>query len=175
MTIWSGGGRPRRAPAIGKTLILDTWLGIQRARIWPRARPRRPAAPQRARQSRLIDVTAVINLLIPREQIPMREAIARYNQTVRGQAGSAAVRYEDWQTSRLYGSSWALRLPDGTIVWSQAQRQRVSDWLDWICDEPGAVLERGPYSWTAALECGQGYKFTSTAIPEVLQSCPLCE
>lgn len=174
MPIWNRAGPPRRGPAIGRTLILDTWKGLQRARSWPRHKPRRPTLRQAARQQRLIQVTQTINRLIPREQIPMREALNRWNKRVRGQAGSAAIRYEDWQTARLYGSSWALQLPDGTVLHSQAMRQRVSDWLDWICDHEGAVLMRGPNSWDATMACESGARLVSTELWSSLGCCNLC-
>lgn len=119
------------------------------------------------------DVTALVLRLHPREQVPMRNGIIDHNRTHRGQAGSAAIRYEDWQTSRLYGTSWVLRHPEHGLIYSLSMRQRVSEMLDWISPLPGATLVRTADRWDANVPCGGRRRLRMPRDPESEQPCPL--
>lgn len=118
-------------------------------------------------------ITDLINYLHPREQVPMRNGVAAHNKAVRGQAGSAALRYEDWQTSRLYGTSWLLRDPERGLIYSLALRQRVSESLDWISTQKGAILVRTDVRWDAAIPCETGARFGPTPGTPFAPPCPL--
>lgn len=103
----------------------------------------------------------------------MRDAIRRHNKRVFGDDASAAIRYEDWATARLYGTNFVLRHPTKGIIYSQATRQRVSEMLDWISPETGAVLCRSNRRWDAAIPCQDARVLVIPTIPPAVEPCPL--
>lgn len=137
----------KRPDYVRGVFIHSIFRGGLRAQSWPRKRNKRRSTYQRSIERRLVELVHFIRYLHPREQLPMRQAIIEQNRTHRGFKGSAAIRFRDIEVQRLSGRLFGIILPDGTKLYHPVVRQDVSDQLDWITAEPGALLVRGASIW----------------------------
>lgn len=143
-----------------RAFIVSAWRGLLRASGWPRHRNRVPSLWDLSIRNRLVELVRYTKTLLPREVVPMLEAIAHQNRTHRGFKASAAIRHRDIEVQRLSGRLFGFILPDGTVIYSFAAYQDISDTLDWLTDKPGAILTRGQCWWGGALTCTPGYPLT---------------
>lgn len=81
------------------------------------------------------------------EQTYEREAIKQYNKANRGQRGSAAIRFRDWQLQRLYGRGIALTLEPNLVLYPAAIRRDASGLLDHCGQTEGQLLQRDAETW----------------------------
>lgn len=147
MTFLRPTGSQWRTPEYGKNVIVSSWRGITRVQRWPKkvGAPRTPA--EAARRYIFTLYQTLIKVLHPRECEYEREAIRQHNRTHRGQRGSAAIRFRDWQTQRLYGRGIAINVSPTLTFYPPAVSRDASLILDWVTDFEGQILQRGALTW----------------------------
>lgn len=167
MSLFRPAGSQWRTPQFKKQLIVSDFRGQLRVQSWPR---KRGIPKTDAERDRLLIFRAwqmLIKTLIWKETEHEREAIRQYNRANRGQRGSAAIRFRDWQTQRLYGRGVGVRVQGGPTFYPVAIKRDASNILDWCTYTPGHLLLRGDDTWgqqTAGLP-GQVLTAGSTGSP----------
>lgn len=153
MAIITPGRSRSRPPYSKKTLIQDFWRGMLRVRSWPRKRglPKQPW--QLAGMERLKVAQKAVKNLPEREVVPTREGLEEFMREHTGVKGTAAIRLRDWQTMNFFGRAYMPIRPDGRPIYSFAQMQDVSAFLDVIEPRYGSLLVRGREGWAATRQC----------------------
>ena len=102
------------------------------------------------------DVQASIKAQHPREIVPLTNAVREHNAANTGVRGAARLRMRDVTTKVLYGTMWALEDQFGNVYYSANVLQAVSDALDWMEPEIGAVpvYRNGLWQPTACSQVG---------------------
>jgi len=149
MTFLAPTGSQWRTPQYGKSVIVSSWRGITRIQAWPRKRGKPKNKDQADRQLIFKLYQRVIKALGPKETDYERRALANHNRTHRGQRGSAAIRFRDWQTQRLYGRGIAFVVDSTLTLYPPAVSRDASFILDHVTADPGQLLQRSADEWTA--------------------------
>ena len=118
-----------------------------RVQAWPRKRgaPKTKADGDRRKIFGLFQ--RLIKWLGPAETDYIRQAINEHNRTHRGQRGSAAIRFRDWQTQRLYGRGVAVTTDVGIVFYPPAVSRDASFICDHATSTPGQIMERSSDQW----------------------------
>ena len=140
-------GSQWRTPEYGKSVVVSSWRGVTRVQAWPKKRGKPKNRDQADRQEIFRVFQRVIKALHHREVEHERQAIVRHNKSHRGQRGSAAIRFRDWQTKRLYGRGVAVTSPIGITFYPAAVSRDASFILDHTTARPGQVLQRSTVTW----------------------------
>lgn len=158
-------GSQWRTPQLGKSVVVSSWKGLTRVQRWPKKR----GIPKNEKHAKRLEVFRVFQRIIkalhPRETEYEREAIKEHNRTHRGQRGSAAIRFRDWQTQRLYGRGIAFTTPIGIIFYPPAIQRDASLILDWVSMEPGQILQHQGDEW-GSIQHGQPGDILTSAGPD---------
>ena len=149
MTLLRPTGSQWRTPEIGKSYIVSTDRGVTRVQGWPRKRGPARTTDDKHRQLVFSLFQDLIKRLDCRDTLPEREGLRVHNQTHRGQRGSAAIRYRDWITQRLYGRGVAVTTPIGVTFYPPGVSRDATAILDHISDQPGAILQRDLSGWSS--------------------------
>ena len=147
MTFLAPTGTQWRTPELGKNVIVSSWRGITRVQAWPKKRGLPKTKPERTRLEIFKLFQRLIKQLGPHETEYERQAIKNHNRTHRGQRGSAAIRFRDWQTQRLYGRTVAITTPEGITFWPPAVARDASFILDHVTDQDGQILQNAGPEW----------------------------
>jgi len=126
---------------------VSSWKGITRVQSWPRKRGPAKTPDQIARQGIFAVYQAIIKRLSHHETIYERQALINHNRTHRGQRGSAAIRFRDWQTQRYYGRGVAIVADNGITFYPWAVSRDASYVLDHVTADHGQVLQRAAQQW----------------------------
>lgn len=141
-------GSQWREPELGRTIIVSTWKGVLRVQGWPRKRGL-PKEPSQINRLTLFSwYQRLIKRLTAQETIYEQDTIRQYNKENRGQRGSAAIRFRDWETQRLYGRGVGIIIRPGLTIYPPAISRDASFILDWTTQTPGQILQRGSTQWT---------------------------
>lgn len=126
---------------------MSTCRGLLRVQRWPK-KVGPPRTPQEDARRKLFGIyQGLIKRLSPVECNYEREAIKQHNRTHRGQRGSAAIRFRDWQMQRLYGRGVAITVSPELTFWPWGVNQDASKILDWCTDVQGNLLQRSAETW----------------------------
>jgi hypothetical protein len=90
-----------------------------------------------------------------------RNAIRNYNRHNRGQRGSAAIRFRDWQTQRLYGRGVAIIVNPQLTIYPPAIARDASAILDHCTWIYGQVLQRAADDWREVNTPTENYVLTA--------------
>lgn len=155
MALFAPTGQQWRPPRLGKAAIVSPYRGILRAQAWPKKRgqPTDPKAKARIEMFRLLQ--RLQKLLRDEEISSMREAIKNHNRTHRGQRGSAAIRFRDWQHQRLAGRGFAFDFADGLTVYPPGVARTASHLLDHIDERETSLATRTASEWTGLRPTGE--------------------
>jgi hypothetical protein len=149
-------GSQWRTPELGKNVIVSSWRGITRVQRWPK----KVGPPRNENEAKRRKIFALYQLLIKwigsKESEYERQAILDHNRTHRGQRGSAAIRFRDWQTQRLYGRCVAITTDSGIVFYPPAVSRDASFILDHATAEHGAILQRTVDKWGAIAQGSPG-------------------
>jgi len=140
-------GSQWRTPEYGRSVIISSYRGITRVQRWPRKRGAAKTSADANRRTIFALFQKLIKALGPTETMYAREALAEHNRTHRGQRGSAAIRFRDWQTQRLYGRGIAITTDEGITFWPAAVRRDASFILDHVAAGVGQLLQRNATEW----------------------------
>jgi len=141
-------GSQWRTPEMGKAYIVNSWRGITRVQIWPKARGPAKTLDEQNRQLIFRLYQQLIKRMIFRETENEREGIIQHNRTHRGQRGSAAIRLRDWQTQRLYGRGVAVTTSMNVVFYPPAIKRDASNIMDHVTAEHGQLCQRQLDRWT---------------------------
>jgi len=156
-------GSQWRTPEFGKTIIASTCRGVLRVQAWPKARGAPKLLAQANRQTVFSLYQTLIKWINPREQNYEREAIRQYNRRNRGQRGSAAIRFRDWQTQRLYGRGVGIIVSPTLTFYPPAIARDASFILDHCTMDEGQLLQRANDSWAEITTPTAGQVLTAAA------------
>lgn len=140
-------GAQWRTPQYGKSVIVSTSRGVLRVQAWPRKRGLPKTKPEQNRLSVFSLYQRLIKWLAHWETNYARKAIAEHNRTHRGQRGSAAIRFRDWQTQRLYGRGVAVTTDENIVFYPAAVSRDASFIMDHTTSDNGQISQRASSSW----------------------------
>jgi hypothetical protein len=132
---------------MGKTYIVSSSRGVTRVQAWPKKRGPAKTQDDKDRQHIFKLYQALIKRLDPVETEYEREEIKQHNRTHRGQRGSAAIRFRDWQTQRLYGRGLAIDTDIGITFYPPAIHRDATDILDHVTDDTNYMITRNVTEW----------------------------
>lgn len=135
--------------------VFRSWLdnGQTLVSAWPKTRKWRKTIAQLQREAWLAQLVDLQKYQNSYELQTMRDSIKSWNDSMRGQRGSAAVRQEDYFFALLAGTLFAVMFPDGTSWWPARVAQQVSYLLDWLEPYCGGVLMCGAAGWGTTIQC----------------------
>jgi len=139
------GGTKKRAPALRKSIMLDTTRGAPRARQWPRGRNIRPGSGTAERNERFRIAQQFIKYLTAREQSTVADAVK-----------GTPLMPRDVLTMLVYIRCFQLGPGGPGTVYSMATRRDVSESLDALGNTAGFGLQRGAEFWEAVPLSGGG-------------------
>lgn len=164
-----GARRPQYAPGAFLSRVVGPNVV---ASAWPTPRKRRRTLYARSIEERFREIVNTVKLLNPIETNAMRDALRRHNESHEGLRGTAAIRPEDLDQSRLAGRLWAFILPGGRISMHVDAIHDITCLLDWFEPQVGSMLVRTGKTWKATSPCQPGA--TMRLMPEsmVPTCCP---
>lgn len=148
--IQNDGKRERRRPSLRGGVMLDVVNGNERARAWPKKRGKK-LHPNTIEQNEWFRQAQWATKFMPAEM---------YWQVAQAVQGTPLLP-RDILTMMMAGRLLSFTLDSGTTIWSVQVANDVSQALDVITDQPGAMLVRGLAGWQALLPGSEGYVLTA--------------
>lgn len=148
-----GRGSP---PSLERTIQTDFTRGSPRARAWPR----KQSASTKAKNAERIEWFRQAQLLA--QYLPMQQQIIAREAT----AGTPLMP-RDILTMAMSGRLFMIVTPDNQRIWPMAIRTDVSEAIDILANQKGALLVRSDDVWQALNPGTDGYFLKSNGAAEL--------
>jgi len=141
---------PQKAPSLSGNLVVSTWRGVAYVAKWPRKR-KRPLPPHTQEQSEWFRQAGVLARYLAPQQIK-----AAYEATQ-----GTPLYPRDVLVMGMAGTLLALTMPNGKVLYSMSSREGVSQSLDILSQQDGAILARSNGLWVPVYTEDVGKVLTS--------------
>jgi len=127
---------PQKAPSLKGLLYVSTWRGVAYMASWPKKRTRPLPEIVQKQNEWFRQANVLTKYIAPQLQITAREAVV-----------GTPLYPRDVQVALMAGTLFSIHLDDGTILYSMATRNAVSESLDVLSKTQGGILYRNEDQW----------------------------
>lgn len=127
---------PNKAPSLSGNFLISTWRGVPYLMSWPRKRGKPKSVVVQRNTEKFRQIGKIIPYLNWQQHKAAREA-----------SQGTPFYPRDVLTMMMYGTLLAWRDPNGKIIYSMQTRLAVSESLDVLSQDDGAILARKNGLW----------------------------